>query len=61
MVHKTERSHMDIKEEVKNAVIAEAKSNYHKGRVVGAVLEKSYKIGKSKIKFLNRYIKELRK
>ncbi len=52
---------MDIKDEVKKAVVAEVKSNYHKGRVVGAVIEKGYKICKGQVRFLGRYIKELKK
>jgi hypothetical protein len=52
---------MDIKEEVKNVVITEAKSAYYKGRVVGAILEKGYKLSITNGKFLTRYIKELRK
>jgi len=52
---------MDIKDEVKNVVVAEAKSAYYKGRVVGAVIEKGYKMAKTSGKFMTRYIKELRK
>jgi len=52
---------MDIKEEVKKAVVAEVKSNYHKGRVVGAVVEKGYKVCKNQARFIGRYIKELKK
>lgn len=52
---------MDIKDEVKNVVILEAKSAYHKGRVVAAVAEKAYKIAKDKGKFIKRYIGELKK
>jgi len=52
---------MDIKEEVKQVVICEAKSAYYKGRVVGAVMEKTLKILSAQGKFLKRYIKELKK
>jgi len=54
-------NNMDIKEEVKQVVILEAKSAYYKGRVVGAIVEKGFKIARSQGKFLGRYIKELRK
>jgi hypothetical protein len=52
---------MDIKDEVKNVVVTEAKSAYYKGRVVGAVLEQGYKLTIKNGKFLMRYIKELKK
>ena len=55
------QTYMDIKDEVKQVVILEAKSAYHKGRVVGAVIEKGMKIIYKQGKFLNRYVKELRK
>lgn len=53
--------HMKIKDEVKQVVILEAKSAYYKGRVVGAVIESGVKILYKQGKFLNRYVKELRK
>lgn len=52
---------MDIKEEVKQVVICEAKSAYYKGRVATAILEKGFKILSTKGKFLKRYVKELKK
>lgn len=52
---------MDIKEEVKQVVICEAKSAFHKGRVVCAVLEQAYKISKSQVKFIKRYVEEWKK
>lgn len=52
---------MDVKEEVKQVVICEAKSAYYKGRVVTALLEKGFKILSTNGKFLKRYVKELKK
>lgn len=50
---------MKIKEEIKAVGVHEAKSAYHKARLLVAISEKSGKFLYNRAKFLKRYIKEL--
>lgn len=51
---------MKVKDEIKQIAVHEAKSAYHKARLVGAVSEKGLKFMANKGKFMLRYVKELR-
>jgi len=52
---------MKIQEEIKSIAIHEGKSAYHKVRLIGAVVEKGAVFSRNKIKFIGRYINELKK